>query len=445
MKKLSYFIVLIVLVSGAGLKAQTIEGTPDANYSIYKSKLKKSDEGLTDEKKNSSSKFWLSRAELMMDIFDLNRDHLAPGTSQIHVKLMYGSTPMDIKTWEKDGIPYEKYIYEKVAITFKEGVLESFEETMSLVESPLPEVVKSLAKTEELDVDKKLDKKLIEDYNRLKKQFERLAVEEFLKEEYSSAFESFAEIATINENPLMEGIVDTTLIYYAGMAASRAGMTEEAIKFYEKARSYDYPDPDLYIFLRSKYWETGDTATGVKVLVEGFNKFPDNQAILIELINYYLVTGREQEALDYLKLAQEDDPTNLSFIFAEATLYDKQGETEKALEKYQKCIDIDPTYFNAYYNIGVMYFNKAVEMYKDANSIKDPIEYGKAKEEADEVLKKAVPAMEKANELAEADTKWTKEMKKTNVEETLKTLKTLYYRLQMTDKYDEVTAKLEAE
>ena len=444
MKKLSFFIVLIVLVSGTGLKAQTIEGTPDANYSIYKSKLKKSDENVTDEKKSSTAKFWLSRGELMMDIFDLHRDHLAQGTSQVHVKLMYGD-PMDTETWEEDGIQYEKQIYDKVDITFKDGLVDNFEEKVTLVEDPLPEVIKSLAKAKELDVENKLDKKLKEDYDRLKKQFERLAIEEFMKEEYAASFEAFAEISKINELPLMEGIVDTTLIYYAGMAASRAGMNDEAIKYYEIAKSYNYPDPDLYVFLRSKYWETGDTATGVKVLVEGFEKFPDNQAILIELINYYLVTGKEQEALDYLKVAQESDPTNISFIFAEATLYDKQGDTEKALETYQKCIDIDPTYFNAYYNIGVMYFNKAVEMYKDANSITDPLEYGKAKDEADVVLRKAVPFMEQANELAEADTKWPAETKKTNVEETLRTLKTLYYRLQMTEKYDEVMSKLEGE
>ncbi len=441
MKKLTYFIVLLILASGAGLKAQTAEGTPDANFSIYKNKLKKSDENLTDEKKNTSSKFWLSRAELMMDIFNLNRDHIGQGTQQVHVKLIY-SEPQEIKTWEKEGSKYEEYIYERIKITFKDGVVESFEETVLLHDAPLTEAVRSLEKTQELDTDNKLEKKVKEDYDKLKKLFERQAIEEFLKEDYAKSFQSFAAITGINEKPIMEGAVDTTLIYYAGMAASRADMKEEAIEYYEKARSYNYPEPDLYIFLRNKYWEAGDTAKGLEVLVEGFERFPENQAIVIELINYYLVADKTQEALDYLKIAQEDDPTNISFIFAEGTLYDKQKNTEKALELYLKCIEMDPGYFNAYYNTGVMHFNTAVEMYKEANNIRDPLEYGKAKDAADEVLKKALPYMEKAYEIAESNTTWKADEKTKNINETLETLKTLYYRLQMTDKYQEVKAKL---
>ncbi|MGD2034371.1 MAG: tetratricopeptide repeat protein [Bacteroidales bacterium] len=442
MKKLTYLFVVIFLTSAAGLKAQTAEGTPDANFSIYKSKLRKSEENLTDEKKNAKPKFWEDRAELMMDIFELHREHIGQGTQKVHVKLLYGD-PIEVESWQgEDGSSYEKYKFEKINILFKDDVLESFEEVDVLYDQPLPEARRSLEKTQELDVNNKMDKKVKEDYDRLKQLFERLAIEEFFSEEYAASFKAFKAIREINEKPIMEGLVDTTLIYYAGMAASRAELTDEAIEYYELARSYDYPEPDLYVFLRNKYWESGDTAKGLEVLVAGFEKFPDNQSILIELINYYLVAGKSQEALDYLAIAQEDDPTNLSYIFAEGTLLDKQGKTEEALELYQKCIDMDPEYFNAYYNIGVMYFNKAVEMYKEANSIADPVEYGNAKDKADEVLKKSLPFMEKANEIAEANTDWPKEYKEKNVTETLETLKTLYYRLQMTDKYEEAKAQL---
>ncbi len=443
MKKLTYFIVFIFMASGTGLKSQETHGTPDANFSIYKSKLKKSEENLTIEKKNTTPKFWMSRAELMMDIFDLHRDHLAQGVQQVHVKLIYRE-PNEVKPWQgEDGSAYEKYMYDKINITFKDGLVESFEELVLLYDAPLPEATKSLEKVQELDTDNKLEKNLKENYDRLKKRYERLAIEEFMKEEYATSFKSFAAIAAINEKPIMEGIVDTTLIYYAGMAASRADMKEEAIEYYEKARSHQFPEPDLYIFLRNKYWETGDTAKGLEVLDEGFKKFPENQGLVIELINYYLVSGKSQEALDYLCVAQKDDPTNLSFIFAEGTLYDKQHDTEKALEMYEKCIDINPEYFNAHYNIGVMFYNTAVEMYKEANTISDPLEYGKAKDDGDDVLRKALPYMEKAYEIAKATTDWKPEYKKNNIRETRETLKTLYYRLQMTEKYEEVKALLD--
>jgi tetratricopeptide (TPR) repeat protein len=403
MNKLSYILTVLFLMLNLGINAQTetATGTPDANFSIYKSKLRKSDEGLTEEKKTSNPKFWLSRAEK--------------------------------KEWQdEEGNQWEELTYEKIKIKMKNGVVDSFEELVKLHDDPLPEALKALDKAQETDVDGKLTKKIKEDYDLLKKAYERQAVEQFYKPDYKGSFESFATINNINERPIMEGLVDTAYLYFAGVAASRADLTDKSIEYYEKALSYNYPEPDIYVFLKEKYFSVGDTAKGVEVLEDGFKRFPDHQAILIELINYYLNANKGEQALEYLLIAQKDDPDNLSFIFAEATLYDKMGEQEKALETYNRCLEINPRYFNAYYNIGVMFYNKAVEMYKEADNIKDPKEYGVAKDAADEVLKKSLPYMEKAHEIDPKEAS------------TIETLKTLYYRTQNTEKYEEMKALLES-
>lgn len=432
MKKLAYMLSLMLLTLPVVSYAQTTSGTPDANYSIYKNKLKKSEDNLTNEKKTVSAKYWLSRADLMMDIFELHREFLAQGTLAVHVKLVYGE-PLETKQWQDDeGAQFEEYKYDKVVVVMKNGGVDSFEEISPLYDKPLDAAYEALGKAEELDTESKNAKIIKELYVTLKSQFERYAIELFFKDDYKGSFDNFAAIYSVNQSPLMEGAVDTMMLYYTGMAASRADLTDESIKYYELAKDNGCPEPDLYVFLKQKYFEIGDTAKGISVLEEGFTKDPDNQSVLIELINYYLNNDRGEEALEYLTIAQEDDPTNLSFIFAEATLHDKMGETEKALETYQRCIAIDPAYFNAYYNIGVMYFNKAVEMYKEADEIGTPKEYGDAIDAADKVLVEALPFMEKAHELDPTELS------------TLETLKTLYYRMEMTDKYDEVSAQIEA-
>lgn len=431
MKKFSYILAALIIAGSSAMYAQTATGTPDANYSIYKNKLKKSEEQKDHPKKSAKPKFWIDRAELMMDIFSLHRDYLSQGTQQMHITLIYGQ-PNNKKTWTEEGSNFEEWTYDKVTITFKDGVVSDFKETEILVEDPLPDALSSLKKAEELDTENKESKDIKENYDLLKAKYERQGIEQFFDEDYKGAFKSFATIHEINQNPLMEGVVDTTLVYYAGMAASRADMTDESIKYYEIARENNYPEADLYIFLKAKYFEKGDSAAGVAALEEGWQKFPDNQAVLIELINYYLLSGREDEALEYLKIAQEEDPENLSFIFAEGTLYDKTGDIEKAREAYERCLEIDPDYFNAYYNLGVMYYNEAVEMYQKAEKINTPKEYGEAVDAADAVLAKSLPYMEKASEIQPDD------------KGTLETLKTLYYRLKMTEKYEEVKAKLDS-
>jgi len=435
MNKLLSLAALILLVLTPGIKAQTeatTTGTPESNFSIYKSKLKKSEEGLTDEKKNTTAKYWLSRAELMMDIFDLNREFLQPGTQQIHVNLIYPN-PKDKKTWQDtEGNQYEELIYDKITIKMKNGVVENFTETVVLYENPLPEALQCLEKTQALDTTNKLGKKIKEDYDQLKNHFQRLGIEEYYKPDYAGSFRAFSSVGIINEKPIMEGVVDTTLLFYAGMAASRAEMTDESIEYFEKAAKNNYPEPELYVSLKMKYMEIGDTASALNALERGFKLFPSNQMVLRELINYYLLSNRAQEAMEYLKLAQAEDPTNLSYISAEGSLYDKMGDPEKALEKYQKCIDMDSTFFDAYYNIGVIFYNQAYQMYKDAESIRIAKDYGVAVDAADIVLAKSLPYMEKAHQIDPTE------------RSTMETLKTLYYRMQMNDKYEEMKAKLEA-
>jgi tetratricopeptide (TPR) repeat protein len=425
----------ILLCFNQGIKAQNevaATGTPEANFSIYKNKLKKSEAQLSDEKKTASPKFWLSRAELMMDIFELNREFLQPGTQQIHVNLIYPN-PKEKKTWQDDeGNQYEELIYDKITIKMKNGVVDNFVETVVLYDDPLPEAFRCLEKTQEIDSLHKLDKKVKDDYNRLKMDFQRLGIEEYYKPDYAGSFKAFAAVGTINEKPVMESVVDTTLLFYAGMAASRADMNDEAIEYYEKAAKYNYPEPDLYVSLKLKYMEAGDTLKALNILEKGFKMFPSNQMILRELINYYLLAHKAEEAMEYLKLAQAEDPKNLSYISAEGSLYDQMGDQEKALATYQKCIDMDSTFFDAYYNIGVIYYNKAYQMYKDAESIRIAKDYGAAVDAADVVLTKALPYMEKAHQIDPKD------------RSTIETLKTLYYRMQMNDKYEEMKALLEA-
>lgn len=434
MNKLLVFLTLIFFLPLQGIVAQTdmASGTPESNFSIYKNKLKKSDEGLTNEKKSSNAKFWLSRAELMMDIFNLHRQFLQPGTQQMHVNLIYPN-PKDKKPWQDDeGNQMEEWTYDIIKITMKNGVVEKFEELEVLYEYPLSEALRSIEMAQKIDSLGKQDKKIMEDYDLLKTYFERQGIEEYYEPDYAASFKSFSSIGIINEKAIMEGVVDTTLLFYAGMAALRADMAPEAIEYFEKAAKYNYPEPELYIYLKMKYLEVGDTTSGIKALERGFKLYPSNQSVLRELINYYLIADMAEEAMEYLKLAQAEDPDNLSYISAEGSLYDKMGDQEKAIETYQRCIDMDSTFFDAYYNTGVIFYNQAYEMYKEAENIRIARDYGLAVDAADEVLAKALPFMEKAHAINPKD------------RQTMETLKTLYYRMQMNEKYEEIKAELEA-
>jgi tetratricopeptide (TPR) repeat protein len=185
-----------------------------------------------------------------------------------------------------------------------------------------------------------------------------------------------------------------------------------------------------------------DTVAALDALQKGFEKYPENSSIMVALINIYLNANKVDEAMKYLELAIEQDPNNASFHFARGSLYDKIGDTEKAIEAYQKAVEIKDDFADAYYNLGAIYYNKGVKQIDVANAVpaNEADRYETEKNKADVEFKKAIGPMEKAAEYTENET--TENAKQTYMS-SLETLKGLYYRMRMMDKFDAVNAKLE--
>ncbi len=433
MKRLST-LILLTFATLLMLKAQMPQQTGTNNaldYSSLERQLEKSDKDIANAKKAEKSKTWMSRGELMLDIFNVNHQFINMGMSEQTAEILFGKPENENKT-QKDGASVDELTYPKVVLTFTNGKLTDWKEVNKIYDNPLPEAEKSFDKAVEVDPEVKDSKDYIADMGKLKDYYTAKAVEEFGNKDYKASLDNFESILNVSKKLSQDPVSDTLIYYNAGLVASMAGLHQESIKYYELARQYNYPKPELYTNLEKQYFEIGDTTNGVKMLDDGFKKFPNSQSIQVELIRYYLQSGKSDEALNYLKMAQQGDPNNVSFIFAEGTIYDKMGQTDKAEAAYKKCIAMDPNYFNAYYNLGVLYYNKASNMYDAANSIQDNQQYEKAKKAADEELAKAIPEMEKAHELHPKDT------------DTLQTLKTIFYRLQMKDKLQEVTDKLDS-
>jgi tetratricopeptide (TPR) repeat protein len=433
MKKISFLIVLFMLLGLAG-KAQTdpmAAQTNLLNYSALENKLKKSNEDIQDPKKNIKAKTWLTRGSLMIEIFNVHIQYLRKGMSPIEAKIFF-KEPKEIKTYQDEADAMEDHVYERITLTFRNGALDTWLESNKIFENPLQEAKKSLDEAIKLDVEGKESKDIKDQLANLKLALESDAVIAYNLKDYEAAYNNFSQILTVNEMPLMNNIRDTVIMYNTGRAAFEMHNYKEAAQLFNEVRNLDYKDPYLYVFLKNSLFGMGDTLAGVEALKEGFNKNPANQSVLIELINYYLVSQQASEALDLLNIAKRDDPTNVSYIFAEGTLYDKMGKFEDAKNTYTHCLDIDPRFFNAYYNLGVLHYNKAVKMYEEMVNISDNQEYEKAKIVADDMFKAAIPYMEKAHEIDPTD------------KSSLETLRTLYLRLQMTEKYEEVNNLLKS-
>lgn len=446
MNKITTLLAFLLFLAPVGMIAQesSVTQNPNSEYPILENKLDKSDKAIADEKKNTKAKTWLSRADVLMDIYDVNRKYIE-GQPLVSVKFSLGD-PNEEKTKEIDGKAYKELVYDRVNVIVDENNnVYNYVETNKIHEDPLSAANEALKKAEELNsADHKLDKKLSESYKKLSALYVHKGGRSYYYDsDNEAAYKNFEQAVIINSKEITAvEQVDTTLIYHTALMASLVKKPEVSNKYYFQALEYNYPEPKIYAAIKKNYFELGDTLKGIDVLKDGFNKYPDSQDIVIEFINFYLTTGKATEALEYIKMAQEKDPTNESLYFAEAHMYDKQGSPEKAAETYKFVIEMKPEYFDAYFNLGVVYYYYGQDLFKQASEPdKSDEEYKSLMELGNTQLKNAIEPMEKCVEMLEA-----KESPNAEESETLKsvyeTLRSIYYRFEMKEKYDAVDAKL---
>ena len=429
MKRIVLLLATAIFFVGVTVKAQTTVSA--VNYSSLEKKIDKSDKDIQNEKKAAQVKTWTDRAELLVDVYNVHNDVLYKNMSTTEAKILLPNPK--IETSQEGADQIEKYIYDRVTLTFRNGKLESWTETNPIVSDPLSKARTAVDEAISLNTEGNEDNRIQDAIAKLQKGYEMEAVLEYEKDSMEASYEDFTDIIDLYDLPVMSGIpMDTLILYNAGRTAIESDHNKEAVGFFEKLDEMNYNEPYVYVYLEQSLMAIGDTAKAVQYIDKGFNKYPDNQAIMNEMINYYITTGQTDQALKLLDVAKQKDPNNVSYVFAEAAMYDRIGDADKAEEISLQCLDMNPDFYDAAYNIGVLFYNKAVKYYEEASRTSDNAEFQKLETEGDDMLKDAIPYMERASQIDPNDIY------------SLQNLKNMYYRLEMTDKYEEVVKKLEA-
>lgn len=418
-------IILIILSGFSPLFAQTL------TFDGVKRSLEKSDADIQHDKRKTNPKTWLDRGVAFMNAAEVNTQFLRLGMPKEEL-VLFMKSPLSTEQVESKEGPRELYKYSRVNVYLQDGAIVDWRETEFLHPDPLSVALTALQKAIQLDERKRYEKQIQENLNRLNNLFLNKAILAYQEEDYNESFRLFSKSIELIEMPVMSHLPADTAIYFnTGLVASFAKNHQEALKYYEKAKNMNYGGGNLYVLIKDQYIALNDSARAEKVLQDGFAKFPNDNAIVIELTNYYITAGKSKDALEYLRIAKELEPTNASLYFAEGFLFEKLEEYEKAIASYQHAIDVNPDYFDALYNLGAAYYNKAVREFEKANEIMENRAYIIARDKATETLAKAVPFMERAHVVSP------------NEKIVLETLRTLYYRLQMNDKLKVIEEKLE--
>ncbi len=427
MKRL--LLLLPSLLVSIVLTAQT---STQVDFNRLGKRIERSNTEIQDPKKNLKPRAWSNRGNLMLEVFEASILDARIGMGIIDFNIIVGKPKQQTDETNANGEKVSKLVFDRVTFTFVNDVLASWEITSPIVEKPLDIALEAYRKALELDPREKNQRTLNPSLVRLKFRFIDEGSNCFELKNFQCALHNFARSVDVGQLPAVNQL-DTIVVYYTGLSAQLAGEYEVAVEYYKRAIGLDYTsDGNLYYNIFESYSAMGKDSVGLMYLETGLTRYPTNQSILYALINYYLSKGDDPtKVLDFIQIAKSREPDNVSLYHAEGTLQDKLGNTEAARKAYEAALEINPNFFDATFNLGVLYFNAGVRLLEEANKIpaKELARYDEVMAQANAEFKKSIPYMERCLEINPKD------------KATLETLKNLYFRFRYES--PEMAAKLE--
>ncbi len=356
----------------------------------------------------------------------LDDNKIAEAVSYIEPAILNEGTSVKEKTWRYRGMIYSRVVFGDDA-----ALKAQFPDA-------LDKAVTSYTKANELDAkhgEKEANDKAL---RALQGTALNAGNDAFTAKDYDKAIALYNQSASIAKT---FGEVDTNAVFNGALAYESKGDAANAMERYTECIRIGYNKPEIYRYLASLQKKGGDLNAAIATTQAGRKAHPKDKEIMLDEVAFLQEAGRTSEVEISVKAALENDPGNAVLHSLIASIYegkaDPKGGTKPveadmykwydlAESEYKKSIELDAKFFDSYFNVGVLYNNRAAYEYEKAGNIKDDAAYAKAKKVADDIYLKAIPFFEQAHGLKPDD------------KPTIGQLKTLYAKAGNTAKFEEM-------
>ena len=266
---------------------------------------------------------------------------------------------------------------------------------------------------------------------------------------------------------------DTSFLYNAAISSSLAKDYTTSLEYYKKLQEIGYTGIETVYYAVNKVTGVKDnlgTKQNRDTMVK-LGQYSDpsmevtksKRADIIKNIAYiYVNEGKTEEAMVALQEARKSDPKDINLLLNEAQLYIKLEKMDKFAKLMEEAISLEPNNPTLFFNLGVVnqnekkieeaidYYKKAIELkpdYGDAymntavailsseeaivnemnNNLSNDKKYNELEKKQKELYKRALPYIEKADQLE-------------RTEDTVRSLMNIYDILELTDKADAMRA-----
>ena len=201
------------------------------------------------------------------------------------------------------------------------------------------------------------------------------------------------------ENLLQKDTVIPQIAYYASLAGIKCEDYTSVLKYAPYGKDDKEVGKNNMEFICTALKAQGDTVKWTVALKEGIQKYPDHPFFFGHLIDYYSSHNKYDEAMAFADEMLAKNPNDAFGLYLKGYLYHNMEQYDEAIEFYGKAVEADPSYAEAYSNMGLIYCLQAQDFSEKATTdVNDP-QYQKDQETLKAFYEKARPCYEKARAL----------------------------------------------
>ncbi len=356
-------------------------------------------EATANPKKAAKPATWLKLAGAYMDAYSAPMGNGWIGASKQELTFIMGSQkPSATQTVTLAGETYTKEQYKTMNYYYNANQqLALIEVTKPVYADALDQALNAYLKAAEVDAKGSKTKDIDAGIKNISSKFIEQGMNSYMFGDLKAASTYFEKAVKASESAPNPAI-DTMALYNAGFTAWMTQDYARAEPFFKKCLEVNYlEDGEVYAKLADIYSKLDRKADAKSTLEAGFSAYPQNQSIIIGLINYYIESGENPDELfALLDVAKKNEPNNASLYYVEGDIHSKLGHKDEAIAAYMKSYEINPEYEFGLIGVGILYYNEALEIQEKAANEFDDAKYMALIEQFEAALMNAIDPFEKA-------------------------------------------------
>ena len=381
----------------------------------------------------------LSAQSLMVEsaVQDLRKGSLKKAKTEIDAAAVHEKTKDDAKTWY-----YRALIYAQIGTDAQQAKPKY----KGLAPDWADQAYQSALECKRLDAENEYNKGLVSVFSTVGYDFYNRSRKLFNEKNYAEAMQVASQAAEMYNNG-GEGDNAGEAMFVAGLSAVAAHDTVNIKKYFNQLMRKRTDKEQVYNYLFNVYKAEGNVDQAMKVASNYQKNSKNNYKAYLLLAEGYLLNNNVEKGKEVINQALEltKDSINIypALLCQSGALLELTNDIEGAQAKYQESLTLKPVQFEGNFNMGKMFYNRAVDKLQSAPE-PDPFNEetielaNKLENEAKEYFGKAITYLEKAVEyidnLPEGQEKL---MQRPNLGNALQALSTAYARV---ERYDDSKA-----